>query len=845
MKKTGILFLLTSFSLLVISCTWTPPKSIAIKTDAEYNFGIGEIEKDFSSYFESDKILSLSTSADNSRVYDYYPEKKDAKIQKYLMKLPIQEIAVDFTEYFNSTKLAESIKDLSFSKEVTIPELNLSMTKAVPLDKAYAAINAIVTGTGATPSNALTYTGHFTSVKYDNAIMKITCSSPAATGVVTLKHNGTKIASDVITRGTADLDISGKTIYKTGMTLDLPTGAGSFTAVITSDSTITEAKGITLPSSVLIPFSSKIDNNNATDDFAECTVGTGSLDLTVNIPNSWTNTSVEYDVDLTGAINTNAVASVGKTKQVPLDGKTIKNGETTVASNIVLTFTDAEINFADVPTVSAATNISEYASIGIVLKEVNTSINETEPISDEMKDMVERLVLEQSGLKGKYINTFPAGNDISIIADSSFMGLNGSKATLASATTDDETNQPEFTLKSDAKKTVKFRKNPAAADEYSQMDFSVGIVLPGATADNLNKIKVVNVAPKSTYKIILKLEPDVNWESITLRSQGAAQTGFKSTGLNVNGLFKAFSDAMKTDFSDKVSLRNLPISIYAVKPELDCFKQAEFTGSMDMLYCRGPEEAPEPVLEYGTLNFMEDGKMPFQNMPQLEQEEKTIITNIKNFTPSKSDDLGPMCNKSKGETTGAIYIDYNLKFVNTGVSGETFTVTYADYKTSGAKNSTIAIYAFIELNLDFDLSDEVSINLLKMADKDDGKDLLGREEAPSQEKKNQFLSAVKSIDINYKSTQVPFYGIPEAKMRLDLDGPENSYFEIQDFDLKAGTFEVDSFESIFNIYPLVPETYVVLQKGKFTVPREIKMVANISMKIEMDSKDGIVIWESK
>lgn len=842
MKKTSLFLILSSFSLLLIGCTWTAPTSVAVKTQAVYNFGIGEIEKDFADYFTSDKILATATSTDNSRIYDYYPDKKDGKIQKYLMKLPIQEIAVDFTEYFNSTKLAEAITDLSFSKDVTVPEMKISISEAIPLEKAYAAINAIVTGTGATPSTDLTYTGSFTSVKYTSGTMNVVCSSPAANGVATLKYNGTKVASNAIVAGKASFDLAGKTIHKTGMTLELPTGAGNFTATVDSSSVIEEAKGVSLPSSVLIPFKSTFANDNASDDFVDCTVGTGSLDLTIDIPKTWTNTSVEYDVELTGAINTNSVASVGNTKQVPLNGKTVTNGTTKIASNISLTFSNSDIVFANVPTISAVTNISEYASIGIVLKDVDTTVNQTEPISKEMKDMVERLILEQSGLKGTYINTFPAGNNITLLATSDFIGLNNTTATLAAAPT--ATAATAFSLKSDAKKTVKFRETPVAADEYSDMDFIVGIGLPGATADNLSTIRVVKVAPATTYSISIDLQPDINWESITLFSTGVKQEGFKSTGLNVNNMFKSFSDVMGSDFDGKISLKALPVAIYSVRPDLDCFTKAEFAGSMDMVFAQ--EQADGSIIrrdEFGVLEFMKEGAMDFVDMPVITQEEKTVVSDISKYKPSKTGDLVGICNAAKAETLGYIYVDYSLQFKNPGVSGSTFTVNYSDYSASGSKNSSIAIYAFVEVALNFNLSDDVAINLLNMAQRPADKDILGRTQAPTQSEYSEFLSAVRSVNINYTSSQVPFYAVPSSRLRLDLDGAENSAYTTKDIDLEEGTFEVTSFEKLLSLYPLIPEAYVVLYKGEFSVPREIMMKTKIALQIAMDPNNEITVWE--
>lgn len=96
MKKTNILLAFTAglglFSLFS-SCDFELPSSVSVKTDATYNFSIGDIEHDFNDSFDKDALFTKLENEYN-KIYDYFPGKKEEKKQQFLVEVKIPPIPI-------------------------------------------------------------------------------------------------------------------------------------------------------------------------------------------------------------------------------------------------------------------------------------------------------------------------------------------------------------------------------------------------------------------------------------------------------------------------------------------------------------------------------------------------------------------------------------------------------------------------------------------------------------------------------------------------------------------------------------------------------------------------------
>lgn len=82
--------------LLFSACNFSIPEKVSVKTNANYNYSIGNISQDFSETFQAKKLFG-NLETDANKIYDYFPGQEDAKLQQYLLTIKIPD--VDLPQY--------------------------------------------------------------------------------------------------------------------------------------------------------------------------------------------------------------------------------------------------------------------------------------------------------------------------------------------------------------------------------------------------------------------------------------------------------------------------------------------------------------------------------------------------------------------------------------------------------------------------------------------------------------------------------------------------------------------------------------------------------------------------
>ena len=127
-NKSIFICLVLLISSFVIGCKWQVPESVSVKTNAEYNFGAGNVNKSLDEYLDVRKLVGNSLPA-NVKVYDYFPGKENADVQRYLMKASLVEIPLDIGSMMDQIDLTSNLKAMEFSKTISIPEVNIPEIK--------------------------------------------------------------------------------------------------------------------------------------------------------------------------------------------------------------------------------------------------------------------------------------------------------------------------------------------------------------------------------------------------------------------------------------------------------------------------------------------------------------------------------------------------------------------------------------------------------------------------------------------------------------------------------------------------------------------------------------------
>lgn len=121
MRKVLKLSILISLTLAFSGCSWEIPERVFVKTNASYNFSIGNIEQSLDSSMDLNSILS--SDKEGLTLYDYYPGKANKKLQQFVMTVKVYER--DFTDMVSGNSALAS-----FLAGVSDTQINLSALPA-------------------------------------------------------------------------------------------------------------------------------------------------------------------------------------------------------------------------------------------------------------------------------------------------------------------------------------------------------------------------------------------------------------------------------------------------------------------------------------------------------------------------------------------------------------------------------------------------------------------------------------------------------------------------------------------------------------------------------------------
>lgn len=146
MKRTvaGIAAILLLFS----ACNFSIPEKVSVKTNANYNYSIGNISQDFSETFQAKKLFG-NLETDANKIYDYFPGQEDAKLQQYLLTIKVDDVGFEGVDFpagvpvtvpevkvkFNISSIFESIDNVlgkSFGNNAEFKEIPLYIYCAKP-----------------------------------------------------------------------------------------------------------------------------------------------------------------------------------------------------------------------------------------------------------------------------------------------------------------------------------------------------------------------------------------------------------------------------------------------------------------------------------------------------------------------------------------------------------------------------------------------------------------------------------------------------------------------------------------------------------------------------------------
>ncbi len=816
MKKSLIKVLIFFLVLTLSSCNFASlaiPTSLYVRTKADFSFSLANFDLNLSDYFSKATIQNAVGSSNSIKVYDYFPNSADTKVQQFLIRMPLQEIPVNFEDYLNQFNVSSLLQKTSFSKSIAIPSINLQASETFNLQSA---INLLASYSGS--STSVTFQTGFTTLTYSSGTMTIAC--PTATGTVTLKDSGgSAVASGTFSSGTASLSLSNDTISKTGMTLEF-SSSYSGTIAIATTGTISGANGLSLS----IPAISKTISNPLSSAITACTIRTGNLVIsTENLPSGLTlATTTSSSGGLSISNDTNQTIS--------LDSKSLSSSDIVISCTPSITGDATFSTPATSVTFKFATSISSLSSLSIEddsFENLSVDINQSFP--SEMLEMIDSITFTDSGIGGNYKNTFPTGNDISIEMNAPILGISSQTETLTSNT---RNTNPSFQIKGSGDTTVSVGDTSPA---INSLKVKLQIKVPGYVSTNEKKMTVTNVVPGTTYNIAVSVTPVINWKSISIKSVTASQSRTMPLKFSLFDIMESFKAKIGENIAPKIEVDSLPVYLYFSRPDITGFnnitvsgKLASYVGDENGNILTGESKS------YILGNSTTPASMSFASEPTLSTDSSdAVTTDVSNIASSCSTNLATTLNKTRDATNKYICIDYDVAIANSS------SITVTKDQITNAKSS-IAIVAYICVPLKFNVTDSngITINVLDILGMSGRTDLFNRTTATDVTSFQQYLDALSSVDLIYQTPVLPFNSDDELNIVVEhIYGSSDS--EKQVLGMSGGSISLNP-SKVCSVYPLLPDINLIIPQTTFSITRNTAVKLNIGVTLHTDGLVNIL-----
>ena len=317
---------------------------------------------------------------------------------------------------------------------------------------------------------------------------------------------------------------------------------------------------------------------------------------------------------------------------------------------------------------------------------------------------------------------------------------------------------------------------------------------------------------------------------LSITSNIANQVGLDFSPIDIlNGM----SEAMGTDIVGKVSFANVPIYFFCEVTE-----GLSANASFGMFY--GSKE--NPVAERsGTRTNMYNAPITSCAKPAYVFENDTVIISDleKKSYSAKIDITDIMNNRSDSiQENDQLCIDYLISSISGSVS-----------KAAAQNGIKIAIYAAIDIPLQFTALEDIKMNLNDFAGSLDGAETPETPDtsAAKDSEFSKYLKVVEAIRIKYDTYKLPLYTAKKREMQLGVDmiGKGNyDYAEIHTIkegkdipeedrchiDLRQSTIEKIKETGVF-----IPNFQLkIVKDALFSVPRDKGVKVNLELSLKTD-----------
>lgn len=828
------------------ACSLQPFSSVRIKAKPTVYVPLGE-----KSITEAEVFTKLEETLQknnkNIRLYRYQPSGGDDKL-RYLVHYPLQTLELDISKYFNGDPLGNGgsgdtvALSQNFEKKISVP--NLQQKKDVPIDVSginQELLNRFNTGNtiritilpGIAPllshrqSVNVSFTG-FNTISFENGA-KLTLSSSSTTVVytitaATMKSNGASVTGTISPDGKKiEFSLDGITISNAlvfNLTLNLTSGSDTISLGTKLEGDIKKATGVTA-ADIDVSLAAQTISLSLPAEFEKATIAAGSMKFTAQMPNEWSGITIEEKMKVvqSGAdgfsIDPSDYRPLGNT--MPLENQNLNKQQLSYTPAFKVKLNNATYTKQDSLPITLALDIKKFKEITLQ-NSSDLTVDREQDVPQDMKDWVKEIKFKTVSAKIKLDNGLPAENDIKIkLSSTSFKMLPPQERVFVSGKTEQE-----------------YSCNGGAAfdldiESLSKFDLKMQVILPNTTGTTFT-LKNIETGKDITLSGSIQFNPD--WEEIILKAKANQTVSFPQTGkMDLSELTSKLKDS-------GIKLEEIPAYFYAgsdsgllgstqmnVKLTATYIKTGETTDTSAVLVDKN--NVALKALPVGTFpsDKIFTGAIP-DAMLSIKQGESGITKTLAGIMNDYPKDLQLTCTLNMGEIV----------------------INRTDYNNLKNKKPKVSIDLVLDVPVGFKVESDHTLSLMDMFGINmSGADLFGRRSAHDKpfglDDQFQILDSLRSIQVRINLKKDLSGTDPKCILRFK-DGLGNPINDDSGNPIEkkitaaAGeqtvTLTSSELKKLLEKYPVSPELVLELPQGSYSLKRDFKLGASITVSAETD-----------
>ena len=764
------------------------------------------------------------------------------------MHYPLQTLELDISKYFNGDPLGNggsgdnAALSQNFEKKISVP--NLQQKKDVPIDVSginQELLNRFNTGTAipitispAIPQNTpytlsqvnVSFQG-FKKITFENGAKLKLLSNPSTVHYTItqaeMKSNGHSVPG-TINGQDIEFPLNGITISNElgfKLTVKITSGSGTISLGTKLEGDIKKATGVTA-ADIDVSLPTQTIPLSLPTEFEKATIAAGSMKFTAQMPNEWSGITIEEKMKVvqSGAdgfsIDPSDYRPLGNT--MPLENQKLNNQSTlscTPAFKVKLN--NATYTKQDSLPITLALDIKKFKEITLQ-NPSGLTVNREQDVPQDMKDWVKEIKFKTVSAKIKLDNGLPAENDIKIkLSSTSFKMLPPQERVFVSGKTEQE-----------------YSCNGGAAfdldiEHLPKFDLKMQVILPNTTGTTFT-LKNIETGKDITLSGSIQFNPD--WEEIILKAKTNQTVSFPQTGrMDLSELTSKLKDS-------GIELEEIPAYFYAGS-DSGLLGSTKMNVKLTATYIKTGETTDTPAVLVDksniTLKALPAGTFPSDKI----------------FTGAIPDAMLSIKQGESGitKTLAGIMNDYpkDLQLTCT-LNMDEIVIKREDYDKPENKKPKVSIDLVLDVPVGFKVESDHTLSLMDMFGINmSGADLFGRRSAHDKpfglDDQFQILDSLRSIQVRINLKKDLSGTDPKCILRFK-DGLGNPINDDSGNPIEkkitaaAGeqtvTLTSSELKKLLEKYPVSPELVLELPQGSYSLKRDFKLGASITVSAETD-----------